>query len=338
MFHRDEHSCGRLLAHRRTLAPGAIVTRSFDKSPGSPRDSEKAAPVRAVVASGERSIAIDTWGGHFLGNAITGDNVTIVQAPPGELKRSDQVDSPKRLVRLRSAPSARSLLVSRDEALSPAPTRFKLKRGSGVRALVITGLGGIGKSTLAEQYVGARTRRYNPIWWIDAETPAQISHGLAELARRLYPDLARHDDARAAEWGRDWLATHAAASGGDLRSLDKDQRFEVIGRLAKDVMAEIASLVPVLPVSLIATVLLEAREPLDELELKVRAHDLMAHFEGRGAKLYLPRGDRDYAFDVGLRMLELRHLVEEPEAGLFAAVAAERPVLAYYANAIAHLR
>jgi len=137
---------------------------------------------------------------------------------------------------------------------------------------------------------------------------------------------------------RDWLATHAAVSDGDLRSLGKDQRFEVIGRLAKDVMAEIASLVPVLPVSLIATVLLEAREPLDELELKVRAHDLMAHFEGRGAKLYLPRGDRDYAFDVGLRMLELRHLVEKLEAGLFAAVDAERPVLAYYANAIAHLR
>jgi glycerol-3-phosphate O-acyltransferase len=74
------------------------------------------------------------------------------------------------------------------------------------------------------------------------------------------------------------------------------------------------------------------------MELKVRASDLMAHFEGRGAKLYLPRGDRDYAFDVGLRMLELRHLVEEPEEGLFAAVADERPVLAYYANAIAHLR
>ena len=80
------------------------------------------------------------------------------------------------------------------------------------------------------------------------------------------------------------------------------------------------------------------QRPLDELELKVRASDLMAHFEGRGAKLYLPRGDRDYAFDVGLRMLELRHLVEEPEQGLFAAVTAERPVLAYYANAIAHLR
>jgi hypothetical protein len=36
-------------------------------------------------------------------------------------------------------------------------------------------------------------------------------------------------------------------------------------------------------------------------------------------------------------MLALRHLVEET-AGLFAAVPAERPLLAYYANAVAHLR
>jgi glycerol-3-phosphate O-acyltransferase len=103
-------------------------------------------------------------------------------------------------------------------------------------------------------------------------------------------------------------------------------------------MGEIARLVPVLPVSLMATVLLEAEGPLDELELKVRASDLIEHFEARGAKLYLPRGDRDYAFHVGLRMLSLRHLVEETGEGLFSAVATERPVLAYYSNAIAHLR
>jgi len=136
---------------------------------------------------------------------------------------------------------------------------------------------------------------------------------------------------------RDWLATHAGPTG-DLRGLDKEQRFEIVGRLARDVMGEIARLVPVLPVSLIATVLLEADKPLDELELKVRASDLMAHFESRGAKLYLPRGDRDYAFHVGLRMLALRRLIEESGEGLFSAVATERPLLAYYSNAIAHLR
>jgi glycerol-3-phosphate O-acyltransferase len=136
---------------------------------------------------------------------------------------------------------------------------------------------------------------------------------------------------------RDWLASHAPEVGGDLRGLDKDQRFAVIGRLARDVMQEIARLVSVLPVSLIATVLLEAEQPLDELELKARAADLMGHFEARGAKIYVPRGDRDYAFHVGLRMLALRRLVAHND-GLYAAVAADRPVLAYYANAIAHLR
>lgn len=136
---------------------------------------------------------------------------------------------------------------------------------------------------------------------------------------------------------RDWLTHHAAEIGGDLRGLDKEQRFEVIGRLAHDVMAEIARLVPVLPVSLIATVLLEAEQPIDELELKARAARLMGHFEEHGAKIYVPRGDRDYAFHVGLRMLALRRLVAEAD-GLYAVVAADRPVLAYYANAIAHLR
>ena len=137
---------------------------------------------------------------------------------------------------------------------------------------------------------------------------------------------------------KEWLAANAQASGGDLRALDKDQRFEMVGRLADDLMAEVARIVPVLPASLIATVLLEAEEPIGEFDLKLRAGRLMEHFEGRGAKLYLPRGDRDYAFHVGLRMLALRHLVETTEDGLFSAVPAERPLLAYYANAIAHLR
>jgi glycerol-3-phosphate O-acyltransferase len=136
---------------------------------------------------------------------------------------------------------------------------------------------------------------------------------------------------------RDWLAAHATSSGGDLRGLDKERRFEIVARLAADVMKQVAALVPVLPVSLVATVLIEAEAPIDEFELKLRAGKLMAEFEASGARLYVPRGDRDYAIHVGLRMLALRRLVEDRD-GMFVAVPDERLLLAYYANSVAHLR
>jgi glycerol-3-phosphate O-acyltransferase len=63
---------------------------------------------------------------------------------------------------------------------------------------------------------------------------------------------------------------------------------------------------------------------------------LLAQFEATGAHVYIPRRDRDYAMEVGLRMLTLRHLVEERE-GLFQARREELPLLEYYANSVAHL-
>ncbi|MFA6312326.1 MAG: hypothetical protein WC681_12665, partial [Sterolibacterium sp.] len=50
----------------------------------------------------------------------------------------------------------------------------------------------------------------------------------------------------------------------------------------------------------------------------------------------IPRQDHDYAFGVGLRMLTLRRIVLE-EDGLFRPAPDELEMLAYYANAIAHL-
>jgi glycerol-3-phosphate O-acyltransferase len=49
------------------------------------------------------------------------------------------------------------------------------------------------------------------------------------------------------------------------------------------------------------------------------------------------RQDREYSIDVGLRMLTLRHIVEEKD-GLFSVVSEEQTILAYYANSIAHYR
>jgi glycerol-3-phosphate O-acyltransferase len=94
--------------------------------------------------------------------------------------------------------------------------------------------------------------------------------------------------------------------------------------------------VPVVPVALIATVFCANPEKrISELELKAEVGQLLRRLEAAGAHVYVPRGDLDYAVTVGLRMLRLRHLLEEAD-GLFKVNAAEAQVVRYYANSISH--
>ncbi|HTY42663.1 MAG TPA: 1-acyl-sn-glycerol-3-phosphate acyltransferase [Thermoanaerobaculia bacterium] len=127
--------------------------------------------------------------------------------------------------------------------------------------------------------------------------------------------------------------------GVDFPTLSREERSRRLGELAADLMAAVARVIPALPVSLVATVF--TREPeraFSELELKAAVLALVEALEVRGAHVYVPRGDQDYAIAVGLRMLTLRRLVEPSgEDGLYRARPDERPLLAYYANSIAHL-
>ena len=128
-----------------------------------------------------------------------------------------------------------------------------------------------------------------------------------------------------------------ARSGVDLRALDDASRHREVERLAAEIMEAIARIVPVLPVSVVATIVLgDHGAGLSELELKSAAYDLVRRLESAGAHIYVPRGDLDYAFGVGLRMLVLRRVVTE-ENGLYRAHPDDLALLRYYANAIAPL-
>ena len=125
--------------------------------------------------------------------------------------------------------------------------------------------------------------------------------------------------------------------GVDFRGLGREERSAAVEELGRELMAAVARVVPAVPVSLVATTFL--RHPArawSELEIKGAALDLMRALEARGAHVYVPRGDQDYAITVGLRMLTLRHLVTE-SGGLYSAHPEELPLLAYYANSITHL-
>lgn len=122
----------------------------------------------------------------------------------------------------------------------------------------------------------------------------------------------------------------------DFRRLDAGARVEAVSQLGDELGSAIASVIPVLPVSLVATVFVrDLRRPMSELEIKARVQFLVDGLGRHQAYVHVPRADRDYAVGVGLRMLVLRHLVFETD-GLYRANASETTLLQYYANAISH--
>ena len=133
------------------------------------------------------------------------------------------------------------------------------------------------------------------------------------------------------------MRAYTRERGLDFPRMPDADRREAVQRLGEGLMQAIGAIVPVLPVPLVASVLL--RDPqlaVSELELKAEVNQLIAALEARGTPVYLPRADRDYAINVGLRMLLLRRLVQE-EGGLLRANPDDLPLLRYYAHSIAHL-
>jgi glycerol-3-phosphate O-acyltransferase len=123
----------------------------------------------------------------------------------------------------------------------------------------------------------------------------------------------------------------------DLRALPGERRFAEIERLGQALMREVGRVIPALPVSLAATAILAAGERgLSGLEIKGAVCDLIQRLRAAGGHVHLPRQDEEYAVEVGLRTLTLRRLVELND-GVYRANPTETALLAYYANAIAHL-
>ena len=123
----------------------------------------------------------------------------------------------------------------------------------------------------------------------------------------------------------------------DLRTESRAERFARIAELADELMCSVGAVVPVTPVALVATALVENEgRSLSELELKGEVQGLIERLEEADAMVYIPRQDRDYAIGFGLQALAKRHLVVETD-GLYGLNPDERPVIAYYANSIAHL-
>jgi glycerol-3-phosphate O-acyltransferase len=133
------------------------------------------------------------------------------------------------------------------------------------------------------------------------------------------------------------MRAYCRERGVDFQRLAGEERRRETAALGEHLMRSVGRVVPVVPVPLMATVFVRNPErSLSALELKAEVGQLIGRLERSAAHVYVPRRDLDYALDVGLRMLLMRHLVDENE-GIYLAREKELPLLRYYANSIAHL-
>ncbi|MEV0172692.1 tetratricopeptide repeat protein [Streptomyces sp. NPDC050803] len=138
----------------------------------------------SAEASGDRSIAA----GQGINQALSGDGAVAMYTEKSVALPAEAFVMPERAPEgLVNLPDKAALFVGRDRELGLLDEAFAGVGGVVVQA--VHGLGGIGKSTLAARWAAGRTGAYNPVWWITAETPADLDAGLADLAVALQPAL-----------------------------------------------------------------------------------------------------------------------------------------------------
>jgi len=133
------------------------------------------------------------------------------------------------------------------------------------------------------------------------------------------------------------MRAYCRGRGVDFQRLSGEERRRATAALGEHLMRSVGQVVPVVPVPLMATVFVHNPEA-QALGARAEGGSRAAHrrLDRSAAHVYVPRRDLDYALDVGLRMLLMRHLVEENE-GPTSRGSRSCPFLRYYANSIAHL-
>jgi glycerol-3-phosphate O-acyltransferase len=124
----------------------------------------------------------------------------------------------------------------------------------------------------------------------------------------------------------------------DFSALKKNQRFEKVQQLAENVMARVADVVPVLPVSLVSEILLDnAGQWKSELELKTLCIERLQQLTAKGAPIDISASALESVLGAALSILIGRGLLEE-QMNLYRMKQDEQAMLQYYANAIRHWR
>ncbi|MCD4741426.1 MAG: 1-acyl-sn-glycerol-3-phosphate acyltransferase [Desulfobacteraceae bacterium] len=123
----------------------------------------------------------------------------------------------------------------------------------------------------------------------------------------------------------------------DFRRLVRKDRFVEVEKLSKKLLSDIGDVVPIVPVSLVATVFVETMEQgLTIFDIEERIVKLLNTLQEHGAPvLEIPRSTQTHAIVEAVDMLALRNIIIL-SGDQFRANFKEEKILQYYANSIAH--
>ncbi|NMO49792.1 tetratricopeptide repeat protein [Actinoplanes sp. TBRC 11911] len=108
---------------------------------------------------------------------------SLTSAAPREVESLPQVWG--------NVPPRNPNFTGRVDLLEALHEQFSTERETAVLPESLHGMGGVGKSQVAIEYIHKHRSEYDLIWWIPAEHKSQILSALTELAQRLGLDLSR---------------------------------------------------------------------------------------------------------------------------------------------------
>ena len=131
--------------------------------------------------------------------------------------------------------------------------------------------------------------------------------------------------------------TYCRDQGLNFSRLQRTDRFPEIEKLCHRLISAVSEVVPVLPVSLMSIIFLEAMDAeLDILDIEERCHRLINELLARGAPAFeMSRTARAHDIADAVDLMMLRRMVTA-SGDRFKAVPTEENIMRYYANAIGH--
>ena len=171
---------------------------------------------------------------------------------------------------------------------------------------------------------------------------------LGEVLRYVWWNLARLVAGKWKRYGRaavvigdpiplaPWF-DHQDRETEGLFSLDRPERLARIQLLSDSVLERIAAIIPVTPVTLACAALQSFDEEfIAHDRLLTRMSEMREVLNELNARVIHHEGSIEEVFDRAWRMLGMRRILVRMESG-YAVLPANRPLISYYANSIAHL-